>query len=97
MQDHAYWRKLGWAAVRQIGEHEWIGVMAMTFGKGRLCSGLNEQGYEDCWCFETLQQALDAMVQWDPETQPEPLGWFRHPYSGRRREAGDPAREVVFR
>jgi len=89
-----YFLQQGYVAVRQVDD-DWLGVMPMTFGKGRICSGMNEMGYEDCWCYESVGQAVTAMNAWDPAKDKEPQGWMRHPYSGRRREGGDPANEVV--
>jgi hypothetical protein len=96
MLSEAFLLEQGYVAVRQVGD-DWLGVLPMTFGKGRLCSGLSFGGHEDLWCFESLQEALVAMYRWDPETEEEPTGWFRHPLTGRRRPQGDPFQEFVMR
>jgi hypothetical protein len=52
--------------------------------------------YDKHWCWETPEAALRSALEWDgnhPETEPQ--GWFRDPYTGRRRPDGDPAREYV--
>ncbi len=51
--------------------------------------------WDDQWDYETVWQAVAAMAQWEPETEAEPAGWYRHPSSGRRRPGGDPAQEQV--
>jgi len=50
-------------------------------------------GYEDRWCYHTPDAAAQALAEWNGEGEPQ--GWHRHPSSGRRREAGDPATEYV--
>lgn len=49
--------------------------------------------YDDGWCYHNLASALTALDAWDGSG--EPTGWHRHPPSGRRRENGDPAKEIV--
>jgi hypothetical protein len=39
-------------------------------------------GYDDTWCFETLDKATAALAVWDGTGEPQ--GWIRHPASGRR-------------
>jgi hypothetical protein len=36
-----------------------------------------------------------ALNEWNPLTEKEPKGWFRHPRTGRRRPGGDPAKEYI--
>ena len=40
-------------------------------------------GYADRYCFYELKDALKALYDYDGKT--EPIGWHRHPDSGRRR------------
>lgn len=54
--------------------------------------------YEDRWCYHTVEDAVAAMQAWtDYANFPnsEPMGWHRHPGTGRRREGGDPSKETV--
>lgn len=90
-------QKMGYVAWRELPDGEWLGIVPMTFGKGRLCSGISHSGYEDAWCFPSLESAMLAMYKWGLPGHEEPQGWTRHPLSGRRREGGDPDKEVVFR
>ena len=46
---------------------------------------INEIGYEDRYCYRTLDGALRALADWDGEGDPE--GWHRNPKTGRRRDA----------
>jgi len=84
----------GYVLARDMPDGSVVAVMAMTFGKGRLCLDLNEFGHEGVYCYETLGEAARAMYEYDGET--EPSGWIRHPQSGRRRLDKTPASEVVF-
>lgn len=90
-------RGMGYVFWRQFPDGEWAAVVPMTYGKGRICYQLNPAGYEDGWCYETIGQAITGLEAWDPEKDPEPTGWFRHPFTGRRREGGDPAKEYVMK
>lgn len=48
---------------------------------------------DDRWCYQTYADAKAALDRWDPEVDPEPDGWHRHPSTGRRRPGGDGASE----
>jgi hypothetical protein len=39
--------------------------------------------------------AVVAFATWNPLTEAEPSGWYRHRASGRRRPGGDPAQEYL--
>lgn len=86
----------GFVAAWQAGDN-WVGVLNMSYGKGRLCADLNPEGYDDSWCYNSLEGAIAAMKAWDPETQPEPDGWMRHIHTARRRPGGDASKEYVQR
>lgn len=87
-------RSHGYVAWREIEPGEYLGVLPMTFGKGRLCTGLTVVGYELGYCYESLSAAIVAMHAFRPQEMAEPDGWFREVTSGRRREGGDPAKET---
>jgi hypothetical protein len=86
----------GFVACRKVGD-AWFGVIRMTYGKGRLCAELNLDGYDDSWCYDTIEGAISAMNAWDPEAQTEPDGWMRHINTARRRPDGDASKEYVLR
>lgn len=50
-------------------------------------------GYDDMWCYNTLGEAIAAGHNWDGTG--EPVGWHRHPPTGRRRPNGDAAKEYI--
>lgn len=69
-----------------------ITVYAMTFGKARLNYGEEGGCILDGFCYESVGRAIEAATLWDG--QGDPLdGWHRNPYTGRRREGGDAAKE----
>lgn len=72
---------------------EWV-VYPMIY-TARLCVGPPEDrtGYDDAWCYGSLEAALAAARAWDGKGDPE--GWHRHPASGRRRPGGDPKLEFI--
>lgn len=51
--------------------------------------------YDNRWCYASEKAALEAMERWNPDTEPEPTGWHRHPPSGRRRPNGDASQEYI--
>jgi hypothetical protein len=52
--------------------------------------------YGQRWCYKTEPLAIAAVEEWRGRNwEGEPIGWHRHPDSGRRREDGNPATEYV--
>lgn len=41
--------------------------------------------WEDAWCYNAPAVCIAAFHAWDGEG--EPVGWIKHPLSGRRRES----------
>ena len=75
----------GAVAFRKLGDGRaiWIYPMMYTF---KLCIGpLGSPWFDDGWCYKDLPSAHAAFDAWDPNVQPEPTGWVRHPSTGRRR------------
>lgn len=72
-----------------------IGTVDPTLYGGRLGVAPADDPlyYEDVWDFLSLDAAVAALLSWDGTG--EPIGWHRHPRTGRRRPDGDPAREHV--
>jgi hypothetical protein len=65
----------------------------MGWGLVYLKTDIDRYGNGGCWCYPDYASALAALDAWDGEG--EPLGWHRHPDTGRRRENGDPAKEEI--
>lgn len=69
----------------------------MMFGNVRLMITLPELDgvcWDDAWCFqaESVSEAWIALLTWDGEG--EPVGWNKHPMSGRFRKDGTPESEI---
>lgn len=90
-------QSLGYSHWRRLPDGGLMAVCSMMFGNGRLFLEVSHHGYEDCFCYDSLEEAVDAMLAFEPERDEEPTGWKRHPYSGRRRPDGDAAQEFVAR
>lgn len=59
-----------------------------------LCVGKQSSGEIDqSFYYRSRDVALAAAKQWQGDGD-APIGWFRHPNSGRRREDGDPSTET---
>ena len=71
-------------------------VVPMTFGKARLCYGLQGSPcYERSFCYEVPARAIEAAMVWDGTGDPL-VGWHREPMTGRRRPGGDPTKEEQY-
>lgn len=82
---------------RDLGDGRAIWLIPQLFGSLMLCIGATEsEVYDDQWQYQNQAEALRAFVSWQPNREPEPPGWYRHPASGRRRPGGDPAQEHVL-
>ena len=87
----------GYTKWRELPDGTILAVGPMAFGNGRLFVDVSNNGYEDCYCYDSLELAESSMNIYNPETDEEPEGWKRHPYSGRRRENGDKNKEYINR
>ena len=59
-----------------------------------LIIGIDPSGYADRYCYHSFAAAAAALAAWDGEG--EPIGWHRHPVSGRRRDL-ETGREWIAR
>lgn len=86
----------GWL-VRQLPDGKVVHVVPLLYTAAVLVSRRRgAKAYQDRWCYSTTDAAFTAAEQWTgdyPGT--EPTGWHRHPFTGRRRPDGDPAREHI--
>jgi hypothetical protein len=81
--------------VRNLPSGHVITVYKHHGGLFAVCIGAKDSGFiDDAFYYTTEVAAVTAAVQWSGHGD-APVGWFRHPQSGRRREDGDPARETV--
>lgn len=93
--------QVGAIGFRDLGDGRGLWIYPMMFTFKLVIGEIGKDTYEDGWCYrrESVEDAIAvhyAMHAWNPETEPEPVGWIRHPTSGRRRfPDGDPATEEV--
>lgn len=88
-------RQMGYSYARVFADGQVWAVAPFSISNGRLFIDLNDCGYDDFYCFSSYDAALKALIDFDPETMDEPIGWHRHGKSHRRRENGDPSKETI--
>lgn len=87
----------GYLAAKETRDGRWAAVAPMLFTHRIIIGPKGSPFVDDAWCYHDAPSALTAFHEWDPDTEPEPQGWHRHPRTGRRRVHGDPATEYVAR
>lgn len=85
---------MGYDVTRRLEDGTWLAAAQMTFN-GRLFFNLDYHGFECCYCYKTLAEAVAAMNAFDPEKDEEPQGWFKDPMNNRIRPDGDASRETI--
>lgn len=79
----------GIIAYRYILSRGWLVVVIKQIYNYKLAiSKHSKRFYDDVWCYEDGMSAILSLVLNTWEYGDEPLGWIRHPSSGRRREYG---------
>lgn len=74
-----------------------IAVYPLSVAWGQLAfTRAGTAGITDSYYYATREAAIAAARVWDGKGD-APVGWFRHPQSGRRREGGDPSKEKIQR
>ncbi|RYD48216.1 MAG: hypothetical protein EOP83_26855 [Verrucomicrobiaceae bacterium] len=93
--------------VRPIGNGRWAGIMELMFHVAVVGGPLYDfvgLGFRYCYHGpdgvksskqEAYKVALAALDAWDPQTESEPQGWHRDPFTHRRRPMGNAAEEYV--
>jgi hypothetical protein len=89
--------EMGFTNWRELPDGTILAVGPMLHNNGRLFVNINRYGYEDCYCYDSLELANKSMMEFNPEVDKEPEGWKRHPTTGRRRKNGDPSTEEIWR
>lgn len=87
--------KMGYTASRKLPDGTILAVGPMLGNNGRLFIDIHPNGYEDCYCYDSLEAAHSSMMNYNPQTDKEPEGWKRHPFTGRRRPSGDASKEYI--
>lgn len=87
--------EMGYVHARKLEDGTWLAVANMTYGKGRLFYNLDYCGFEACYCYTSVAEAVAAMLAFDPEKDDEPQGWFKDPNTQRMRPGGDKSKEHI--
>lgn len=81
--------------VKELADGRDIAVVALLHGYAAVMICPRDAGWRDgYWQYQDVGLALAAAERWEGEG--EPVGWYKHPGSGRRRPDGDPAQEVYW-
>lgn len=73
----------GFLSPRVLDEARWAAVLPLAYTSAVAIGPMFDRvSIDDRWCYETRQKALDALAAWDGSG--EPVGWHRHPGTGRR-------------
>ena len=80
-----------------MGDGKWAAISPFIFTNGIITGTMfDDWGYQDRWCYEHRGLAMAALVEWQLRGfEGEPVGWHRHPDSGRRRPDGDASKEYI--
>lgn len=84
---YIHWRCLPDGTVAAVGP--------MSISNGRLFWNVHQDGYEDFYCYDSVELAVESLMKFDPTKQVEPFGWHRHGSSGRRRPGGAVENEYI--
>jgi hypothetical protein len=79
------------------GDGRWTAISKMIYTSAILIGDMHDfVGHNDRWCYSTPKAACFFRDMWAIRGyEGEPLGWHRHPASGRRREGGNIDKETV--
>lgn len=74
---------LGYLGAKILPGDRYAALAPMLFTTAIIVGQVGDtDAYDDRWCYEEPVPALLALQAWDGEG--EPVGWHRHPRSGRR-------------
>lgn len=88
-------RSWGYTHWRCLPDGMVLAVGPMSLSNGRLFWDVHQDGYEDFYCFDSVERAVQGMMNFNPLTEKEPEGWHRHASTGRRRPDGDASKEYI--
>lgn len=79
---------------KAIGDGLYAAIKPLLFHWTMIVGEVGDRfGYLDRWCFGSRSLAEGALETWNGAG--DPVGWHRHPATGRRRPDGDPSREYI--
>ena len=80
--------------VRRVSADLYVGVAPRMFTWAVIVGHVDDEwGYDDHWCYSSLFGAVAAANVFDGTG--DPVGWHRHPRTGRRRPNGNPRLEYT--
>jgi hypothetical protein len=82
--------------IRDLGDGAYVIIRSLLFHWMMVRGDFeNLIGYWDRWCYADETGASAALDDFPdkPTSGYQPVGWHRHPSTGRRRPDGDPSRE----
>lgn len=84
----------GYGDIRPLNDGRYVAIRQFLFTHAIIVGQIGDRcGVDDRWCYHSYAAAKTALCAWDGTG--EPLGWHRHPASGRRRIEGEPTTEYV--
>lgn len=86
--DYLYWKEVNGIL---------YAVTPMSFGKGRIVVDCHKFGYEDFYCFSSVELAVSELEKFEGKDGEEFNGWHRHFGTSRRRDDGDSTKEYIMR
>lgn len=85
---------MGYDVARQLSDGRWLAIKQM-FTNGRLYFDLDYSGADAVYCYANLDEALKAMLWFDPDVDEEPQGWHKCATDNRIRPGGDASKETI--
>lgn len=80
----------GYRDIKPIPRGRYAAIRPLAFTHALIVGRIGDlDGYDEGWCYGSYRAAKDALDAWDGLGEPQ--GWHRHPTSGRRQAADDPA------
>jgi len=92
-----YLHAWGYRSIRDMGEGRYACLQPLLFTTAIITGRWGDyHSFDDRWCFRDGEGALAALDRWERVMfAGEPVGWHRHPDTGRRVDAE--GREYVER
>lgn len=88
-------RECGYLLWKPIGEgFDGVGLLRM-YGANWRIQLFDRNGPQSNYCYHSKATAIEAFYAWNPEAEPDPVGWVKHIESNRCRPGGDPAKESI--
>jgi hypothetical protein len=85
---------MGYDITRQLADGRWLAA-AQMFTNGRLYFDLDQCGADAVYCYASLVEAVDALLNFDPAVDEEPQGWHKCATDNRIRPGGDASKETI--